>query len=253
MPSLAKLLALLAFSTVSGFCHGHNSARAAPELFVPRSLSNAERLARGLPLKPPTRPSSARRASTSPIAASRGYIQVLAIDREGNSHGVLGFVSRNLFQNAHYIVQPSIDDALEVSPNGRDLVTLNTEGSSHRFLGLVQGREDTSPTLAKGSANYLYLASTDQTPSDAPPQSVGNTINDAYGGSFLAESAVWILDPVSHKLVADWINPDYSPASPIALAQGSVIYFTDDPVAFHRANPAPLQRIVCFLCLSRIF
>ncbi|KAF7295350.1 hypothetical protein MIND_01074400 [Mycena indigotica] len=223
-------------------CHG-NRAGASSESLSARGLTNAQRLARGLPLKPPTRRASARRATTSPSPVARGYIQVVALDRDGNSNDVLGFVSRNRYQNAQYLIQPAIDDsALLVTSDGPYLI-LDNDPSPHRFVGLVQGREDDSSTLAEGSSNYLYLAASDQTSSGSSPQSIGNAINDAYSGSFTAESAVWTLDPITHRLAAQWTNTDSSRAPTLAFTQGSAIYFTADLNAFQQAHSAPIQRI----------
>ncbi|KAJ6500524.1 hypothetical protein C8R45DRAFT_978054 [Mycena sanguinolenta] len=186
-------------------------------------LTNAERLARRLPLKPPTRRSSARRATASPAPqpANRGYIEVWFVDDNGSR---LGYVSRTTRERRQYVVQPSMDDALLVSPSGNgDLVILNSDISSRGFLGLVQGPEDTSSGLAEGSPNYLVLASTEQTAPNATPQSVGNSV-----GPFPAESAVWTLDPVTNTLTANWINPDGSPAPTIPFIDGDTIYFAGD-------------------------
>ncbi|KAJ7915468.1 hypothetical protein B0H13DRAFT_1999845 [Mycena leptocephala] len=275
MPSLIKVLSLLALTALSCALaspqpalvvrgtlpdcttapdveiylrHSHRrSFHEAPSReHVPSSLTNGERLARHLPLKPPSRRSSARRAAASPAAstASRGYIQVLSVDESGNPIGVLGYVSRTTYENTQYLVQPSIADALLVAPSGdHNLVILNSNTPFHAFLGLVQGREDTSSGLATGSSNFLYLASTEQTSPNATPQNVGNSFNTVSGGPFPAESAVWTYNPITHSLTAQWINPDSSRAPTIAFVQGSAIYFSGDPGAFQQTHSAPVQKI----------
>ncbi|KAJ7461024.1 hypothetical protein B0H11DRAFT_2057849 [Mycena galericulata] len=276
MPSLFKVLSLLALTAISGalaspqpalavpavphdfttpmaptFEMGkHRPLRSLPEApsrdRVPSGLTNAQRLARHLPLKPPTRRSSARRALASPAAtpANRGYIQVLSVDANGNPSSVLGYVSRTTYVHTQYVVGSSLDDALLVGPSGaRDLVTLNSDTPSFSFLGLVEGREDPSSGLAQGSFNYLYLASTQQTSANSTPQNVANSFSAANGGAEQAESAVWTIDPATHVLTAQWINPDGSHAPTISFVQGSAIYFSGDLQAFNQMHPAQVQRI----------
>ncbi|KAF7359311.1 hypothetical protein MSAN_01273500 [Mycena sanguinolenta] len=193
----------------------------------PTDLTNAERLARRLPLKPPTRRSSARRATASPAPqpVNRGYIEVWSIDDNGSRTGVLGYVSRTTRDLGQHVVQQSLDDALFVSPSGNGyLVSLNSDVSFPAFLGLVQSPEDTTSGLAEGSLNYLVLASTGQTAPNATPQSVSNSL-----GPFLAESPVWTFDPATNTLTASWINPDGSlaPINPFITDDNS-IYFSED-------------------------
>ncbi|KAJ7702281.1 hypothetical protein B0H17DRAFT_1043504 [Mycena rosella] len=276
MPSLFKIFALLALTAFSGvlaapqpvfavrrtvpdcnvatgfeMCLRSKTTRSLPESQsrerIPCSLTNAQRLARHLPLKPPTRLSSARRALASPVPASansnRGYIQVQSVDANGNP-SVVGYVSKTTYVGTQYVVSPSLDNALLVSPNGdRGLLTLNSDTPSPAFLGLVQGRDDTSSSLAQGSFNYLYLASSAQTSPNSTPQDVGNSFRSAYGEPYPAESAVWTVDPMTHSLTAQWINPDGSPAPTISFLQGSAIYFSGDPEVFHQMFGAPVQRI----------
>ncbi|KAF7353596.1 hypothetical protein MVEN_01043900 [Mycena venus] len=231
-PSLAVRAMLPGCTTANGIEICNNTRRSYHEGpsrdRVPAGLTNGERLARHLPLKPPTRRSSARRAVASPAAppANRGYIQVLTT-----------------YAQRQYLVQPSIDDALLVAPSGdRNLVTLNSDIPSLALLGLVQSRGDTSSGLAKGISNYLYLASTEQTPPNATPQNVGNSFSSVPGGPLPSESAVWTHDPVTHTLKAHWINSDGSPAPTIAFTHGPAIYL-GDPEAFYQAHEVPVRKI----------
>ncbi|KAJ7273155.1 hypothetical protein C8J57DRAFT_267307 [Mycena rebaudengoi] len=214
---------------------------------IPSSLTNGQRLARHLPLKPPTRRSSARRAEVSPSVntpVSRGYIQVFSVDANDNPTGVLGYVSKNTYIHAQYAFHPSRDDALLVGLSGdHDLRTLNSDTGSPAFLGLVQGRDNTPSGIAKGSSNYLYLASTEQTAPNATPQTVGSSYTTVHGNVHPAESAVWSIDPATNVLIAQWINSDGSPTLTIPFAQGANIYFSGDPDAFQQMYPAALQRI----------
>ncbi|KAK7035724.1 hypothetical protein R3P38DRAFT_604187 [Favolaschia claudopus] len=268
---LFKVLSLLALTAFSGVLASPHHARrhhpncvANPTLEIchnsrsygrdvshrdnaPAQLTNGERLARHLPLKPPTRRSSARRASASPSVqprSNRGYIEALAVDDHGKPTRVLGYVSKTTFKHTQYIVRPSIEDALLVAPNGEHgLVTLNSDISSPAFLGLVQGRGDTPSGLASGNSNYLYLASTDQTSPKAKPQRVKNSFDSVPGGPFPAESAVWTRDPATNILKAQWVNSDGSTPPTLAFLQGSAIYFSADPQAFQQAHSGPIQKI----------
>ncbi|KAF8130470.1 hypothetical protein K438DRAFT_1999394 [Mycena galopus ATCC 62051] len=191
---------------------------------TPADLSNGERLVRGLPLKPPTRRSSARRASASPTLppANRGYIEIFSVDDNG-SPTFLGYVSRAM-DAQQYGVASTLGEALLVAPSGdRNLITLNPDITFSTFLGLAQ---DTSSGL-------LYLTSTQQTSPNATPQNGGNSIP---GGFSPSESAVWTRDPVTNILTAQWTNPDGSVAQAIAFIEGSAISFS--------VNPPQKQKIV---------
>ncbi|KAJ6606475.1 hypothetical protein DFH09DRAFT_1120331 [Mycena vulgaris] len=213
---------------------------------IPSSVSNAERLARRLPLKAPSRRSSAHRArysSTPPSPQITGYIQVLSL---GDSSSVLGYVSKNsLSGSGHYAYTASLDNALLVGVSGDgttsgNIVTLNSDYPSPSFLGLVQGRDSTSSDLATGSFNYLYLASTAPTDPGASPQDVGSKSGTIPRTS---ESSVWTIDPVTSALTAQWINTDDTPAPTISFTQSTGIYFGGDPDAFHAKYPSPIQTI----------
>ncbi|KAJ7739688.1 hypothetical protein DFH07DRAFT_840073 [Mycena maculata] len=271
MPSLFKVFSLLALTVISGaFASPHDAlavhevahpdttahmapafempehhkiSRSLPELSsrgrVPCSLTNAQRLARHLPLKPPTRRASARRAFASPtVAASpanRGYVQVLSVDANGRPTGVLGYVSKTTSAHTQYVIGTSLADALLVEISGdHNLRTLNSDTPSPAFLGLVQGRDDTSSSLE----HYLYLASTERTPPNATPQSIGTSF-----GTQPAESAVWTMDPATYALTVQWTNPGGALAPTNSFVQGGAIYFSDDPAAFNHRYAASVQRI----------
>ncbi|KAJ7771671.1 hypothetical protein B0H16DRAFT_1514271, partial [Mycena metata] len=205
-----------AVATRTSFNDSKHGSRGSPSEIPSREhapgLTNAQRLSRGLPLKPPSRRSSARRATSSASASSarRGYIQVRSVDDNGSPTGaVLGFVSKTTKAHMQYRVESSLDHALLVSWGGEhNLVTLNSDITSPNFLGLVQGPGASSSNLAKGSSNSLYLASTEQTSPNATPQDVQSSVNTRSGRSSPAESAVWTVDPNTNSLTAQWINPD---------------------------------------------
>ncbi|KAJ7184288.1 hypothetical protein C8R46DRAFT_1063576 [Mycena filopes] len=230
-----SLLVAFSFSAaVFAAPHQPLATRGSP---TPARLSNGERLSRGLSPNPPaSRRSSARRAQSSASPSSaRGYIQV--VDENG---APLGFISK--ITRMQYFVS-SIDQALLVNRVGNDLATLNSDIQSPTWLGLVQGRES-SPSLAKGSPDFLVLASTEQTQPNAPPQNVRSSIRSTHGSSFRAESAVWTIHPTTNKLEAQWINPDGSRAPTMAFVNRGNILFTGDLDAYRNRYSEPdVQRI----------
>jgi hypothetical protein len=85
----------------------------APTPVVERELTNAARLARGLPLKAPGRrftPSRVHRSTTSPGPTVRGYIRVDKADGTGN----LGYLSAHPFSGAQHRYQ-DISNAMIVN------------------------------------------------------------------------------------------------------------------------------------------
>ncbi|CAK5277978.1 unnamed protein product [Mycena citricolor] len=200
------------------------------------SLTNAQRLARGLPPLPPSRRRSgqaakARRSNSPPVSRS-GIIAV-------SGPGVQGYLTQGQNQFQHFGVSSSKTNAFTVTINVDSSVLSASEmdigvavGTGFPLMGATFGvlSEGTANSLAVGSFNYAYIQSTSHTDPDSTPQYVGSS----YPTSEPSESAIWTYNAVTNTLSPQWINPDGSqPATVLAyVGSSNAIIITGDYAAF---------------------
>ncbi|KDR65070.1 hypothetical protein GALMADRAFT_149016 [Galerina marginata CBS 339.88] len=226
-----------------------------------RDLTNAQRLARGLPLKPPARRASpsiaARDAQTSPVPTVT-YTVVAQVFQDTTS---LGYVA----PDPNYwtpLLTPDINSALRLSfslpmgataGSGLTLTQLNDNRGT--YFAPVVGRDSTSSDLAAGSFNYLYLDPVAGIFAGPTPQSAPSYFSTSTGLDKQTETSVWSVDLVSMTLTLQWINTDSftallglqiidssTPAS-ILFVQCDHLYVGGDPSAFYSPFPAPVNAI----------
>ncbi|RDB21126.1 hypothetical protein Hypma_011843 [Hypsizygus marmoreus] len=123
-----------------------------------RSLhrTNAERIARGLPLKPPNSPGA-------PEAPSRAVIRV----KNAQTGSILGHIFKNSFNKAQDRYQPSLYDALVVelavdgvatSTSDVWVTTMNFDiGTSFSLLAFIHGCDNLNTDLGAGSFHYTCI------------------------------------------------------------------------------------------------
>ncbi|TFL01102.1 hypothetical protein BDV98DRAFT_530488 [Pterulicium gracile] len=230
----------------------------APEV-IPRHLSNAQRLARRLPLKAPHRRSAHRRHEDLPAPAGpstvpeptntfRGVIQAVNAD----TGVVVGYLSRSSFSGAQYRYQ-DLASAMIVSfkmPLGSikgermEVVSENSDITMFEYLSLVQGRDNTDGNLAEGSFHYAYLSASESTPAGSPGQSVGNGYTSATNTARLAQSSVWFYDANTGDFEPQWINLDGSIAPTTVFTQSTALYVGGDVGAFVSRYPSPVTKLV---------
>ncbi|PCH39027.1 hypothetical protein WOLCODRAFT_146826 [Wolfiporia cocos MD-104 SS10] len=208
----------------------HGADLTSVKLLDANPLTNAQRLARGLP---PNRPRfhSARhlapRASPAadPNPACPVVTGTLRVAGAGVPAGSLVSRAPNAF--GEYGVTRDAADALRVQyaacADGApgDLLGLNGI-ADHRFLGAITGFDSPAGDLAPGSSAYAYLGGTEQTPPNAPPATVGNSFTSATGIAAGAESAIWRVDGASGAVDARWV--DGNGATPVI----HVMYFAPE-------------------------
>jgi len=229
------------------------SLTATVTLNVGRDLTNAERLAQGLPLKAPTRrwhaanrrhDATPSTLPTPPSQQRRGVIQVKRADNQN----LLGYISKNTFSKAQYRYQ-TLDDALVVSfalpagahsANNLNFKPENSDITGFDFLGAVQGRDNTSNDFAVGSYQYGYIASTNETPGESGPQAVGNSYSQVTGTTRASESAVWSYDDNDDSISLTWINSDGSAAPTKMFTQSTALYIGGDSGSFASRYPSPV-------------
>ncbi|TFK50841.1 hypothetical protein OE88DRAFT_1659944 [Heliocybe sulcata] len=202
-----------------------------------KRLTNAQRLARGLPLRKPRRV-QARQATPSscPTISHTGTIRVTDID----AGGVLGYVSStpNIF--GEYELATTASGALRVSFGTSSCLSsavysqfdVTTENGISNFplLGFMTGFANTNYGIGSGSSNYAYLGGVTQTPEGSPAIQQANSFSAASGIPDGVESAVWTWEPSSNALTVQWINTDgSSPTTYLAyLAGDAAIILTGD-------------------------
>lgn len=202
---------------------------------TPAPLTNAKRLAKGLPPLSPkaarrpnrsgphggTKVDTARRTVSSPLPPVNVKCNILVKDT--NNGTAFGFISPvwNVF-GEYGIVQPDQAGALEVSfsyspesPDSltqRDFLATNGPGATYPFVGATVGFVSTSDDLAVGSYNYAYITGTTQIPAGPPEGADNNSFSGTTGIPKSAESAIWTYNPTTQDIIVQWINTDGSPA-----------------------------------------
>lgn len=199
-------------------------------------ISNAKRLALGLPLNKPHRrtPTSDRpvHPSAVPPATLRGHILVTDTEK-----GIpLGYISSTTNDVGEFgFLRPTVAGALELSfkhdgadaPSEIDLLAINSPFPFPYFGGIL---DSGSPKLGHG-AKYIGLGSIDKTSPGSRPAKVSNSYTASTGEEKLSESAIWAYDPFTRELSARWINTyGSSPATSLAYVPGlSALVLVDDP------------------------
>ncbi|KAG9079582.1 hypothetical protein FRC06_007641 [Ceratobasidium sp. 370] len=147
---------------------------------------------------------------------------------------VFGYISPSFNGFGEY--GPCVPDqasALEVSfsysldsPSRIDLTTANSQAPTLPFMGGISGFASTSDDFGPGSSNYAYVGSTGRTPPGSRAVPTDSTFSAATSIPKNCESLIWVYDPDTQAIAAQWINTDGSaPAT-------SLVYANDDNQAF---------------------
>ncbi|KAI0363803.1 hypothetical protein BV20DRAFT_975207 [Pilatotrama ljubarskyi] len=210
------------------------------------SLTNAQRLARGLPPRSPhlnvRRRALAARQSPAPCPQVTGTIQ--AKDLSGN---VFAYVSRRPNAFGEYGKTDSAADALSVvvrtcdAPGPFGLQTLNG-AADHTYLGAILGFASTSSTIDSSSFNYAYFGGTDLVPY-GPATDSPNTFSSASGLAEPVESTIWTLG-ADNTLQVTWVNPDGStPAEHLIYVPSSDAFTITGNVDLFAGNFGPVTEV----------
>ncbi|KAF9525277.1 hypothetical protein CPB83DRAFT_859811 [Crepidotus variabilis] len=199
-----------------------------------RSLSNAQRIARRLPLRPPkfgrflpgsaTPVLAARTGSPSIVPVVNAKIKVTRADN-GNLVGYISKTYSNPAQNYNWFgVTSSIANALQVSftpatgSGPIEITQLNGPDSSYHFLGAVPGNSGSN--LSASNGNRIFVTSSSHTAAGSPPTGAG--ASNAFNSGTASESTIWFYDTTSQSLTAVWHNTDGSPTTTNLLYQPSL-------------------------------
>jgi len=210
-----------------------------------RELSNAARLARGLPPRAPrfrrflpgrgTPILDARDPSPSLIPVS-GSIKVTRAD----NGALVGYVANSFVNSAtrRYGITTDLSSALKAAftggSNPLEIMASNPPDAAHPFFGAVVGPASSDDDLTSGSSNYALLTGTSHTAAGAPPSAAGNS----YSGQN-SESTIWNYNTGTHELTASWINTDGvpGPTTLYYLPGSNGLLLVGDPGVFNEAFP----------------
>ncbi|KAH7926018.1 hypothetical protein BV22DRAFT_1046345 [Leucogyrophana mollusca] len=218
-------------------------------------LTNAERLARGLPILPPKFGRSVPGYARNPTPASpekrvvavsaspspkpirtewfykfTGRIKVVSYDGEP-----LGYLRNWATGSVSGVNAGGPSSELHVSfkapRRGGDhlfsILATNPNFPAPYYIGTT-----TSATLAPGSPSSVAFGNVEQTPPKSPPVTSGNQTD---------ESAIWSFDGKTNELTAHYVNPDGSPAKTTIAYNiwDNNIFFVGDIDAFNNATSDP--------------
>ncbi|KAJ7592677.1 hypothetical protein C8J56DRAFT_480945 [Mycena floridula] len=222
-----------------------------------RYLTNAYRLAAGLPLNPPVRRDQRRRSaahhahhpkpsSTPQPQLKRGFVEMLDAD----NGSPVGFVSKNFNLVGQYTVTEDRSEALGVqidtaaAANGFvSMQSVNGPDSSHPFFGAIGGWTSASDDLGPGSPEvigYATLGAVLETLAHSTPQVAGNSFTTLTQIKEPIESAIWSLSD-DGTLSARWVNTDGSRPQVFAGVIENTLILTGDKAAFRDSFAYPTQ------------
>ncbi|TEB22129.1 hypothetical protein FA13DRAFT_1741195 [Coprinellus micaceus] len=217
-------------------------------------MTNAERLANGLPLKSPAR----RRRPRTPLNRLEARVQASPGPSQTNSGRLalrdasgqrVGYVMNTLLNNAQLGTTTDVSKALRVSvtfdsllsnPSQLQVTLLNSNVVGYPLLALIQGRDNTNQDLSAGSFHYVYSGGAAEPGSG--PGSTGIAGQNTYTAvSRIAQTDVWTFDRSTFGLTPAWINSNGDAKTFSLYTQSTAIYGLVDPAAFSGRYPSPLS------------
>ncbi|KAJ8468806.1 hypothetical protein ONZ51_g9407 [Trametes cubensis] len=210
-------------------------------------LTNAQRLARGLPPRSPRFNTRRRALQARQSATPCSLTQVTGIVQidDAASGNSIGYLSRTANAFGEYELTTDASAALSVALRRCDSLTDPFELGAlngladYPYVGGVTGFANSDDNLQQGSGNYVYLSGTSSVPR-GPAQNAPNAFSQASGRPEDVESAIWTVpDNVNADaptpLVPAWVNTDGSVASGTVIAyvaSSDAFVLTGDQTAF---------------------
>ncbi|KAF8324559.1 uncharacterized protein EI90DRAFT_3075072 [Cantharellus anzutake] len=213
--------------------------RVAPQLRA-RSDTNAKRLARGLPLLPPTlrrgasRTDSAKRAQNSDTRVWKGKIKVSSVVDQNT----IGFLQLSGDKSRYIVGSASTADQFTATffkqgvTSSVTFTDTNAPGSHPFLAGLISPGVE---ILASNSNAAIVGDAPVQTVPGSTPQSGGSV--SIPGSQY--ETAIWDYTPSPPTAIPKWVNHDGSqpPISAVWDPVGQTLYLTANPSAVILNHP----------------
>ncbi|EKM58240.1 uncharacterized protein PHACADRAFT_252417 [Phanerochaete carnosa HHB-10118-sp] len=228
-----------------------------------RHLTNAERMARGLPPNPPNRRNGrlVARVSPTPVGANSpaptqqasgsgsctqrsGIIEIASVDRS-----ISGYLANVTTRFGQYGFSPNKGDAIEVlahcDGDRFDLTTVDMS-SSYPYFGGITGLQSISADLLPGTSNYAYFGGVTPTLPGKPASSQDSSFTSLTKISNTVESAIWSMDDSTGILTPHWVNGSGDEQTTYIAYSPSVgvLYFTGDLSEFQGAVGESVHEII---------
>lgn len=182
---------------------------------VPKKVTNAMRLANGLPpLAPRKLYDGSRTGSAHKARASQPPIEptILVYGPNGRSGNPLGYISKGFNSRKMYYFTTDCNQAMVNGQLSAGDLTNPAQPNGFLYVGIIPNGQS---IFSSSSPNIGFLAGTIATPSGSPPvASTSNSIAPGYPVD--GESNVWSLG-ADDELLLTWINPNGA-AVPMEIA-----------------------------------
>ncbi|KAF5336358.1 hypothetical protein D9611_006594 [Ephemerocybe angulata] len=218
-----------------------------------QKLSNAERLARGLPLKAPARRRHSKIFPRDPVASPGPRTTLTgraALYRDDLGGAFFGYVDRTFIGSNQARYTTNAADAMILSVSFNSLQTKSSQlqvlatnaaiGAGFPFLCLTQGRDNTNTNLASGSFHYTYLSVAAVSAGPGPAGTTSNAYNSLTGASRIAQTDIWNFDRTTKVLSPTWINAGGQSVDVPFYSQSTAIYGMGDHSSFVARYPSPI-------------
>jgi len=212
------------------------SASPSPEVEV---LTNAKRFEHGMgPLPPVLHKRGHRDPRHHPVPSPRpprehcGKFAVLDKNQK-----TIGYVDKHPNAFGEYVVTHTKADALCIcyKPNGLKPVDVRIDNgplATRHHFGAIQGYSDNDGNLRNGAFEYAFLGGVYKTPAYAKPYFTGNSFSDATEVHEVSQSSIWVIDPVSHRAVPHYVNPNGSKPTVKIVLEQTILALTGDAAVF---------------------
>jgi len=182
---------------------------AAAEAHNEPTITNAERLRRGLKLNPPSLTSAAKRSGPSAGATSSrsGSLQIRGIDGDN----ILGFLGFEINKWGEYTITTNADKALHCSFSlgaGGSLFGITVSNNifpSLPFLGAFMGPASQTSDLSS-SSDYLFLGPSAQGLMEGGLSIISTAFGMAVGHNVATQTTMWTFDAVSKIFGVFWVD-----------------------------------------------
>ncbi|GJE94548.1 hypothetical protein PsYK624_107180 [Phanerochaete sordida] len=254
--ALAVLSAFLATSTLAAPATAGLARRSAetpspaPSVahLARRHMSNAERMARGLPPNPPQRRDGrlVARVSPTPIGANSpaptpqagsatctprsGIIEITAVDGS-----IAGYLANVTTQFGQYGFSSNKADAIQVTAHcDGDRFDLTTSDPNYPYLGGITGLQSITADLLPGSSNYAYFGGVTPTLPGKPACSQDSSFTKLTNIANTVESSIWSMDDVTGLLTPHWVgtNGDEQTTYLAFIQDLNILWFVGDVQEF---------------------